>query len=256
MPAREVRMRWAKASKAWSWPMIRRCIDSFKASTPRISSLSIRPTGMPVQPESTSATAWASTQTCNSGVSPWSSRSFPSRVCIRLRNCSCSCGESGAGAGGAGEQRPARRPAQAAGAAAGAAAGVAAGAAASIAGVLEAGASGVDAGGATAWAAASSLSRIPRSSCTSSASAFQRESRAASSASVAAFLAGQFLKPRHDWRRSSLSRRRPSISKSMCRIRQRQSSIAGGTVEWPMPTRAQAVSSRLMALSGSWRPLR
>ncbi len=44
---------------------------SLRSSTVWISSVTMRPTGMPVQPETTSAMAWESTQTCISGDSPW-----------------------------------------------------------------------------------------------------------------------------------------------------------------------------------------
>ena len=57
------------------------CFSS--ASTVAISSFSILPTGMPVQPEITSPTICASTQTRISGVSPCSAQA-------RLQFCSCS----------------------------------------------------------------------------------------------------------------------------------------------------------------------
>ena len=44
------------------------------------------------------------------------------------------------------------------------------------------------------------------------------------------------------------------MATSSCSIRRRQSSTAGGVAVWLSPMRAQAVSSRLTALSGSWRP--
>ena len=70
--ARAVRMRWAIASRACDWPMTRSSSFAFRFRTVLISSASILPTGMPVQPATTSAIVWASTQTCTSGDSPWS----------------------------------------------------------------------------------------------------------------------------------------------------------------------------------------
>ena len=61
-------MRWAMASRACDWPTIRSSMRSFRARTVWISSVTMRPTGMPVQPETTSAIACESTQTCISGV--------------------------------------------------------------------------------------------------------------------------------------------------------------------------------------------
>ena len=66
--AREVRMRWLMASKAWSWPMTRRPRCCSSLSTVATSSFTILPTGMPVQPEMTSPTICASTQTRISGI--------------------------------------------------------------------------------------------------------------------------------------------------------------------------------------------
>ncbi len=48
-----------------------------------------------------------------------------------------------------------------------------------------------------------------------------------------------------------LSRVRIARFVASCSIRRRQSSTAGGTALWPMATRAAAVSSRLTALSGN-----
>ena len=69
-PARLVWMRLAIIFIAWSWPITRfaRCWSRF--STVSISSLSIRPTGIPVQSPTTVATACASTMGRISGVSP------------------------------------------------------------------------------------------------------------------------------------------------------------------------------------------
>ena len=49
---------------------------SFRLSTVWISSATMRPTGMPVQADTVSATAWALTQGCTSGVSPCNSVQF------------------------------------------------------------------------------------------------------------------------------------------------------------------------------------
>ena len=56
--ARAVRMRWAIASRACDWPMTRSSSWSSSVRTVWISSVTILPTGMPVQPETTSAIVW------------------------------------------------------------------------------------------------------------------------------------------------------------------------------------------------------
>ena len=65
--ARAVRMRWAIASRACDWPMTRS--SSFVLEVQHRLDLvgTILPTGMPVQPATTSATAWRVDQTCISG---------------------------------------------------------------------------------------------------------------------------------------------------------------------------------------------
>ena len=68
-------MRWLMISRACGWPMTRLPRCSCSASTVAISSLSILPTGMPVQAESTSPTICASTQTRIRPVSPCSAES-------------------------------------------------------------------------------------------------------------------------------------------------------------------------------------
>ena len=60
-PARLVRMACAMASRAWLWPTTRRSIASRRLSTVRISSVCIRPAGMPVHASTIAAIAWPST---------------------------------------------------------------------------------------------------------------------------------------------------------------------------------------------------
>ena len=74
-PARAVSMRLAICSRAWSWPTTRPLSASFSRSTASISSVSIRPTGMPVQLSTMDATAWPSTAGSTSGASPCSAAS-------------------------------------------------------------------------------------------------------------------------------------------------------------------------------------
>ncbi len=57
-PAREVWMRLAIISSAWSWPMMRFFRCRSRLSTVSISLRAMRPTGMPVQSATTEATAW------------------------------------------------------------------------------------------------------------------------------------------------------------------------------------------------------
>ena len=59
--ARDVWIRRAIVSRACRWPMIRSLSVSASLSTASISFLTMRPTGMPVQPATTAATAWPST---------------------------------------------------------------------------------------------------------------------------------------------------------------------------------------------------
>src|SRR5208337_1007742 len=88
--AREVRIRWAIASRACDWPMTRSSSLDRRLSTVWISLAIILPTGTPVQPATTSAMVCESTLTCISGASPWSLRSslvlVSSSVCIAARS--------------------------------------------------------------------------------------------------------------------------------------------------------------------------
>ena len=68
--ARDVWIRRAIVSSACRWPMIRSLSVSASLSTASISFLTIRPTGIPVQPATTAATACASTVGKMSGESP------------------------------------------------------------------------------------------------------------------------------------------------------------------------------------------
>ncbi len=89
--AEAVRTRWAMACSAWSWPITRAASSGLRLSTVRSSSLTMRPSGIPVQAETISDTTWPSTCSGTMGVSPCSARSSAS-------NAASSSGESGAAA--------------------------------------------------------------------------------------------------------------------------------------------------------------
>ncbi|KAG1390596.1 hypothetical protein G6F58_012944 [Rhizopus delemar] len=86
-----VRTRWAIASRAGAGPMTRSTTRVPSVRTVRISSLTMRPSGTPVQAETISATTVPSTCNGTIGVSPCSSRSS---ACNRAS--SACCGESSA----------------------------------------------------------------------------------------------------------------------------------------------------------------
>ena len=68
--AREVWMRLAIISRPWRWPTTRPASVSTSFRTASTSFLTMRPTGTPVQSDTTAATAWASTLGRISGASP------------------------------------------------------------------------------------------------------------------------------------------------------------------------------------------
>ncbi len=76
-PARAVCRRLVTISNAWSWPMTRwpRVLASVRIVA--TSSLTIRPTGMPVQSATTEATACSSTLGRTSGLSPCTAANVP-----------------------------------------------------------------------------------------------------------------------------------------------------------------------------------
>ncbi|MNQ88523.1 hypothetical protein D3C85_1037880 [compost metagenome] len=71
MRAREILMRLPISCSAWSWPSTRSPSSAGRRCTVSISSRSILPSGMPVQPEITSPMVPPSTRACTSGCSPW-----------------------------------------------------------------------------------------------------------------------------------------------------------------------------------------
>ena len=95
-PARDVRIRSAITANACDWPTTRSSSLFCSSSTPRISSDTMRPTGMPVHPATTSAIACPSTQGLTSGVSPCTFLSCCSRPTSLARSVSCSASGSGA----------------------------------------------------------------------------------------------------------------------------------------------------------------
>ena len=192
---------------------------SLSARTVWISSVSILPTGIPVQPEMTSAMVCESTQACMSGVSPCT-------VSSSLLSSSSSA-LSAAGSGGG-------------------AAGVAGAAAA-------AGAGGADfapgpAGFASAAfffgaASSSSFDRTSRIFPISSRSLSHCAFRPTSFSSAAAFFAVELARGAPCGRRPSPPRARGPRSRQRCgRSSRCASSTAGGVAAWPIATRAQAVS--------------
>src|SRR6185437_852460 len=87
--------------EACGCPITRSLMRSRNESTARISSPRIRPSGIPVQPEMTSATAWLSTRVNRSGVSPCIWRSSFSTCPSRARDGSSSVESAPSGGGGA-----------------------------------------------------------------------------------------------------------------------------------------------------------
>ena len=86
--AREVSTRLAMSSKAWSWPITRVFKVSARCNKVCISSLTMRPKGMPVHSEITAATACSSTSVSTKGSSPWSS----CKCCLAVASCTASSG--------------------------------------------------------------------------------------------------------------------------------------------------------------------
>ncbi|MCY1231802.1 hypothetical protein D9M72_442630 [compost metagenome] len=214
-----VRTRWATAASAWSWPMTRSASNVSRLRTVLISSLTMRPSGTPVQAETISATTWPSTCSGTIGVVPCSARSSASRASSSSR--------AGSAAVAAFLRLAAR-----------------------------AGAFSATAGAASGCAADSS--RCARSARMRSTSAFSSARRcwlAASSACSALFFSASSAR-RASWRPpAAVSRTSAALSASMRSRPRFASSISAGVALWPSATFAQAVSSTLTALSGSCRPL-
>ncbi len=188
------------------------------SSTVAISSFSILPTGMPVQAEITSPTICASTHTRISGVSPCK--------CVQLGSLQAraSCSRTAVSrlappCGSrlvAGLRRTAPRPA----------------------------------------APASAAPAAPESARPGRLSFSQRSRSSARRASSAAFCSAISAR-RSAWSApSAASRSRIRVCTARSSIRRVASSMAGGVAFCPSASRAQAVSSTLTALSGSWRPAR
>ncbi|MNU53306.1 hypothetical protein D3C71_423380 [compost metagenome] len=215
-----VRTRWATAASAWSWPMTRSASRVSRLRTVLISSLTMRPSGTPVQAETISATTWPSTCSGTIGVVPCRARSSARRASSSSR----------------------------------------AGSAVVVAFlrlVARAGAFSATAGAASGCCAADS-SRCARSARMRSTSAFSSARRcwlAASSACSALFFSASSAR-RASWRPpAAVSRTSAALSASMRSRPRFASSISAGVALWPSATFAQAVSSTLTALSGSCRPL-
>ena len=191
------------------------------ASTVATSSLSILPTGMPVQPETTSPTICASTQTRISGDlalhalqvrrSAWPAR----RAALRDRAAVLA----------------ARRPCR--------------------------GRAGAGAAVAAAWppgALRFQLARAPRECGSPDRAPFpSARCNSASRASAAAFCLAIAASRSRDRRPGRLRARARAVCTAQSSISRVASSMAGGMAFWPSARRAQAVSSTLTALSGSWR---
>ncbi len=208
--ARAVRMARATASSAWFWPTTRSRRRSSRARIDRISSDTMRPTGMPVQFATTAATAWASTSTGISG-----------RFALQLA-------QGAAGLGVFGAQRRDVLDAYRTGSPPHPPRGRGPGPPRSGRAARGSGRPG----------------RAPPPSGSEAPRARPRPGRAGDCSSA--------IRPVSPPVASS--RRRMAISASSRSTRRRRSSIASGVAAWAMATRAQAVSSRLIDLSGSWRP--
>ena len=207
-----VRIRWPIASRACAWPMTRSSSLDRRLRTVWISLATIRPTGMPVQPATTSAIVWLSTLTCISGDSPWRARSSSNL------DWSADWAVVNSAEGANAWPFPSAR--------------------------------------CFAFSVAKSASTWAASLRISSTRFFSSSQRASSPSSR--FVASAKLCFRSSISASSAApvaswRSRILISMFRWSISRRQSSTAGGVAFWPIATRAQAVSSRLTALSGSCR---
>jgi hypothetical protein len=193
--ARAVRTRWATIALAWRWPRMRSSSMPCRFITVRISSFTMRPSGIPVQLATMPATVWPSTCSGTSGVSPCSVRSWSTSACMA---CAALLPTPS----------PASRRAR------------------------------------IAWISADSA--CSRSHWSRSA-AWRCSSPSRSPRSAASMSA---------WSAPPLSSRTRAAMRASSRSRPRiASSSAAGVAFWPSATLAQAVSSTLIALSGSWRPL-
>ena len=219
--AREVCTRLAIISSPCFCPMTRWSSVSASLSTDSISFFTMRPTGMPVQSCTTAPTACSSAVGSTSGVSPCI---FPSFSCNSFSSESKEARSSALSAGCFSSLRAFS---------------------AFFSSSLEVPSTGLR--------PSRSLARRPSTLVTSSCSAFQRGSSSASFALAAASFWSTLL--RRPATSMPIASSRPMISSSVLSVSMRRcaSSISGGVACWLTATRAQAVSIRLTALSGSWR---